>query len=1728
MRYVRQLTDGGRAWRAGRFTTARAVAAFAMGVVGVGVGVAALSPLAAAQVWDQSPGTPGLNEEAYAMTTWDDDGSGPNAPRLVAGGLFSTAGGGAAQLVARWNGTSWASIGTGITFNHTVNAIAVFDEDGAGPAPASLFAAGQFTSITQGGSTTTINHIARWNGSAWVDVGPVGVGVNGFVPVLYVSSVGGTPALYVGGLFGSAGGVATTGIAKWSGSAWSALGAGTNFGCYSMTDFNDGTGNKLYVGGLFTTAGGSPASRIARWNGSAWSALGSGLNNNCWALTTHNDGSGTALYAGGAFTAAGGAAASRVAKWNGTAWSNLSGPAGQGTDQQVFALASYDLGNSRALYAGGDLTMAGGVSASRAAVWQCGAWSPLAGGFNGRVYAISPVGSIEPNLTGLFYCGAFTQNNGLTANRVARLVSNDSPCAPPSNDNCSSARMVGEGQHAFSLVGATNDGSAPCGSSADSADVWFAFTAPSSGRLRVQTCGRATFDTVLSIQEGCGGPVIVCNNDTCGSQSVAEAEITAGSSYRIRVAGFGGAIGTGGIDVALVPNCYVCNVGDNPVIENEPPCTQINGGCATTPNAFAALGDDCPVCGTLWANVGANNDSDWYKLHVPALGSVTINIEVDSSFGALAALYSGTCPTPTLAAPIWDIRCFPGTSSNTFMLAAGTYFLKLYPGSLANGPYDGASGCEFYLNYHISTTGLATCGEPPPPPINPDCCPVPDETIVLRSGQSGGFPGNPGAPDDVIRAFATGPANQCMAGSLFDPSTGSLPFASCGAPAEVIAPYSPPWTTGLQCDRYARWINWNAGFNNYGIAPKSTLYCHPFNINSQQILSACLTFCWKVDDYLGDPTPNPLPGVYINGFALSPSILGGNYATDTTVTVAIPPNFLNPGGSNTLYIYQRDGGCAVSGIIYSAQINICRPPFDDVCACCPKPSEILVLRSGQSNNAPGSPGALDDSVHYTSPPGNGCVPTSLYNASTGGLPFAAACAGPAAEVIAPHPAWTQTLNCDPRSRWINWNEDPSTLQGRPAHSALYCHPFTVKTADVGPACITICWAVDDYLGDPSGPGMVGVYLNGCPLTPYSGGAYSVSTKRTYCIPAGCLRSGLNNLYLYQRDGGCVVSGIIYTAQISICPATCVKPPSCMKLWVPMDERPNATVAADIAPGGVSGTYNNTGYLGGQYVANSRFFNGNNSFVQMPHRAALNPGLGDYAIDAWVKLEGPVTQNRTIVSKFGPLGYIWNLGAGGFQHLQMCDFSICTLNISPSPVPADNQWHHLAVVACQAPGGGRTVQFYLDGVPDGPALSSGVGTLNNANNFLIGSTSPAPSDVFLGWIDEVEFFCCCLNRQQIADLYNAKKCGKCKISIKAPWDFTIPVGANSVLANTCITNAGPGPVTVSLAAVFSHMSGGCPSTPVPGMTYSFPGGNIITVPVGKTCFDVLITVPAGTPQQTSCFTVSVTPLGTGCGVSSEGFLQVHSPVNVVVNNNNIDMAIGTATAARFTVTNLTSAATSLNFQIRARPSDMMDGFAPICFNNLNMDADLTGVLNLPSLIAVDFDFFIRLYQHCGERRMPADVVFSLDMNRNGTFEAQEQFSSISITEPPEADQPNLCPPCAADYNQDGGVDGADVSDFFNDWENAGPCADVNQDGGVDGADIGFFFPLWENGGCPPPCNQSPDFNDDGAVNGQDCAAFHLAFDGGSTTADFNCDGFVNPDDLGDFITAYTAATGQPCQ
>jgi hypothetical protein len=361
----------------------------------------------------------GLPGDVRALAVYD-DGTGP---ALYAGGGFATTAAGLSNHIARWDGSAWSvlsgPLATGV--DGAVEALAVYD-DGLGPA---LYAGGTF--VTAGG--VEVNNVARWDGSTWAALsGPSGTGTSsGIVRALTVYDDGSGPSLYAAGWFENAGGITVNNVARWDGNGWSALsgpsatGLGAALGAFALGVYDDGLGSDLYVVGDFGSAGGLPVSNVARWNGSVWSAL-PGFDNTARALAVVDDGAGPALYAGGTFTTAGGVTVNRIARWNGSGWSALSGPAGVGLDGAVASLSVFGEGGFRpALYAGGWLTVAGGVTVNHVARWDGGSWTALSGpegtGTNGNVLAFA--GFDDGSGSTLYVGGVFIAAGGLPSSHIA-------------------------------------------------------------------------------------------------------------------------------------------------------------------------------------------------------------------------------------------------------------------------------------------------------------------------------------------------------------------------------------------------------------------------------------------------------------------------------------------------------------------------------------------------------------------------------------------------------------------------------------------------------------------------------------------------------------------------------------------------------------------------------------------------------------------------------------------------------------------------------------------------------------------------------------------------------------------------------------------------------------------------------------------------------------------------------------------------------------------------------------------------------------------------------------------------------------------------------------------------------------------------------------------------------------------------------------------------------------
>jgi hypothetical protein len=283
--------------------------------------------------------------------------------QLIVGGYFDSAGGVAGtEKLAAWDGNAWHSMNAqSSSFLNSIWDLQVHD-DGSGEA---LYIGGNYLDLS---GNPALDHIARWDGTTY---SPVGGTIGGAVPLIVLdllsADIGNGSRLFAAGRFLTFGGVAALNIAQWDGTNWAPVGGGLSrtsglAQVFHMVAWDDGNGMALYAGGSFNRADGTTVvSNIAKWDGTAWSAMGDGFDAGVQELIVFDDGTGEALYAMGNFTLSGTASIDHVAKWNGSDWEAV----GLGANDSVFGGIVYDAGEGQALIMGGSFTQAGGLSSNR-------------------------------------------------------------------------------------------------------------------------------------------------------------------------------------------------------------------------------------------------------------------------------------------------------------------------------------------------------------------------------------------------------------------------------------------------------------------------------------------------------------------------------------------------------------------------------------------------------------------------------------------------------------------------------------------------------------------------------------------------------------------------------------------------------------------------------------------------------------------------------------------------------------------------------------------------------------------------------------------------------------------------------------------------------------------------------------------------------------------------------------------------------------------------------------------------------------------------------------------------------------------------------------------------------------------------------------------------------------------------------------------------------------------
>jgi hypothetical protein len=224
--------------------------------------------------------------------------------------------------------------------------------------------------------------------------------------------------------------------------------------------------------------------------------------------------------------------------------------------------------------------------------------------------------------------------------------------SPPSNDTCDDAIILpGTGTYTGTNVNSSTDGGLiGCGTLTGNQgggrfDVFWRITAIANGTVSVDTCG-SDFDTMLSIHTGCPATLVndvVCNDDcggACGLDSCVTFAGTSGTTYWIRVSGYGGATGSITLNVSgpFAP-------GNNSCANAVP----VADGTATNGSVALGSNDGSASCGS-----SSTNPDVWYTFTAgPCGGTLTVDtcgthdrLGQDSGMDTVVSIHSA-CPGTT-------------------------------------------------------------------------------------------------------------------------------------------------------------------------------------------------------------------------------------------------------------------------------------------------------------------------------------------------------------------------------------------------------------------------------------------------------------------------------------------------------------------------------------------------------------------------------------------------------------------------------------------------------------------------------------------------------------------------------------------------------------------------------------------------------------------------------------------------------------------------------------------------------------------------------------------------------------------------------------------------------------------------------------------------------------------------------------------------------------------------
>jgi hypothetical protein len=195
-----------------------------------------------------------------------------------------------------------------------------------------------------------------------------------------------------------------------------------------------------------------------------------------------------------------------------------------------------------------------------------------------------------------------------------------------------------------------------------------------------------------------------------------------------------------------------------------------------------------------------------------------------------------------------------------------------------------------------------------------------------------------------------------------------------------------------------------------------------------------------------------------------------------------------------------------------------------------------------------------------------------------------------------------------------------------------------------------------------------------------------------------------------------------------------------------------TAISNLASSSLNGTMSNITYTDPYFA-----YNGTSSQITIADAAALEPGSGDWTMEAWVYLSSG-TGSKVVLGKFDPGGASQDVsysiriqGAGIYAQLgngsTVVDTALYTLPL--------NTWTHVAYVWTNA--ATNSLEAYIDGVSVSSKSHSFSDILNTSSNLYIGSYNGGEYSQYMnGRIGITRLYNAALTASQVAQNYNATK------------------------------------------------------------------------------------------------------------------------------------------------------------------------------------------------------------------------------------------------------------------------------------------------------------------------------------------------------------------------------------